>query len=408
MRVVHDRCCGLDVHKKTVVACVLTSKTKETRTFGTMTRDLLGLAEWLQAEKVSHVVMESTGVYWHPVMNILEGRSFELLVVNARHVKAVPGRKTDVKDAEWLADLLRHGLLRSSFVPDRGQRELREMVRYRRTLIQNRAQLVNRIQKVLEGANIKLGDVASDVMGASGRSMLKELAKGKKDAVAMAELAQSNLRTKKEQLAEALTGSVGSHQRYMLKSLMRLVEQLENEIAELDEEVEKRTRPFRAAITLLDEIPGIGQHTAEEILAETGVDMTRFPTPEAFASWARLCPANNESAGRRRNTSTGQGNKWLRTALVEAVLGAARASRAKPNFFAARYSRLAGRLGARKAAIAVAHSLLVAIYHMLRNGSHYEDLGPRHWEEHHREALAKRTVSRLEKLGYRVAIEGVA
>jgi transposase len=262
--------------------------------------------------------------------------------------------------------------------------------------------------KLLEGANIKLGDVASDVMGASARAMLKQLAAGKTDTRAIAELAQSNLRTKKEQLAEALSGSVGPHQRYMLKSLIRLVEQLEDEIDDLDQEVEKRMRPFRAAIALLDEIPGIAQHGAEEILAETGVDMSRFETADHFASWARVCPGNNESGGKRHPTSTGQGNPWLRTALVEAALGAVRAGRAHPTFFAARYARLVARRGSKRAAMAVAHSLLIAIYHMLHDGAHFEDLGARHWDEHHREALAKRTVHRLEQLGYRVTIEEVA
>jgi len=408
MKAVHQRCCGLDVHKKTVVACVLSGKGRETRTFGTMTRDLLELAVWLEKERVSHVAMESTGVYWKPVFNILEGRRFQLLVVNARYVKAVPGRKTDVKDAEWLAELLRHGLLRPSFVPDRPQRELRELVRYRRTLIQEKARLITRIQKLLEGANIKLGDVASNVMGLSGRAMLKELASGNRDAAAMAELAMSNLRTKRAELEQALTGSVGPHQEFLLHSQIRMVEQIETELEAIDEEVEKRMLPFAAAVDLIDAIPGIGRHGAEQILAETGTDMTRFASPEHFASWARVCPGNNESGGKRHNTSTGLGNPWLRSALIEAALGAVRAGRAHPNFFAARYRRLAGRRGTRKAAMAVAHSILIAIYHMLRDGAHFEDLGATHWDEHHRESVARRSVHRLQQLGYRVTIEEVA
>ena len=325
--------------------------------------------------------------------------------MNARHIKAVPGRKTDVKDAEWIADLLQHGLLKASFIPDRAQRELRELVRYRRTLIQERARLVTRVQKILEGANIKLGDVASDVMGTSGRAMLKELAAGNTDVVAMAELAQSNLRKKREQLAEALTGSVGPHQRFLLESQIRLIEQTEVEIDAINHQVEEQMRPFEAALGLLDEIPGIGRHSAEQILAETGVNMQRFPTAAHFASWARVCPGNNESAGKRRSASTGVGNPWLRSALIEAVLGAVRASRAKPNFFAARYHRIAGRRGSKRAAMAVAHSMLVAIYSMLRDGTHFEDLGPNHWDQRHRTAVVRRTVARLEKLGFRVTIE---
>ena len=408
MRTVHERCCGLDVHKKTVVACVLTSGGRETRTFGTMTHELLQLASWLEQERVSHVAMESTGVYWRPVFNLLEGRAFELLVVNARHVKAVPGRKTDVKDAEWLAELLRYGLMRASFIPDRAQRELRDLVRYRRTLIQEKARLITRVQKLLEGANVKLGDVASNVMGMSGRAMLKELAAGNTDADQIAQLALSNLRSKRDRLAQALAGSVGPHQQFLLGQQIQLIEVIESQLEAIDTEVEARMRPFQSAIDLIDEIPGIARHGAEQIIAEIGVDMSRFPTAGHFASWARVCPGTHESAGRRRNTSTGTGNPWLRSALVEAALGAVRAGRSHPNFFGARYSRLAGRRGAKRAQMAIAHSMLVAIYHMLRDGAHFLDLGPAHWDDHHRESVAQRSVRRLEQLGYRVTIESAA
>lgn len=396
MEVVHERCAGLDVHKRTVVAAVKTSAGTETRTFGTMTRELLELAEWLESERVSAVAMESTGVYWMPVFNLLEDRAFEVLVVNARHVKAVPGRKTDVKDAEWLADLLRHGLLRASFVPDRAQRELRELVRYRRTLIQERARLVTRVQKVLEALNVKLSSVASDVMGKSGRAMLKQLVAGNTDAAAMAELAQSNLRIKRGELAEALAGSVRSHQRFLLRQLIDLIEVHESQIEELNREVEQRMRPFESPIELIDQIPGIGRQSAEQILAETGIDMSRFPTAQHFASWARVCPGTKESAGIRRPAGTGQGNPWLRSALIEAALGGVRAGRTKPTFFAARYARIASRRGAKKAQMAIAHSMLVAIYHILRDGTHYEDLGPKHWDERHKQQVATSSVRRLE------------
>jgi len=404
MKAVNEVCCGLDVHKKTVVACVLTSRTRETRTFGTMTHELLELADWLEDVKVTHVAMESTGIYWAPVFNLLEGHSYQLMVVNARHVKAVPGRKTDVKDAEWLAELLRHGLLKPSFIPDRPQRELRELVRYRRTLIQERARLTTRVQKLLEGANIKLGDVASNVMGMSARAMLKELAAGNRDTTAMSELALSSLKAKKPQLKQALTGSVGPHQEFLLQSQIRLFEHIEAEIEAVSAEVEERMRPFEPALALIDEIPGIGRRGAEQILAETGVNMSRFPSPEAFASWARVCPGNNQSGGKRHNASTGQGNPWLRSALIEAALGAARAGRTRPNFFSARYSRLAAHRGSRKAAMAVAHSILIAVYHMLRDGTYFKDLGPGHWDDHHREAVARRSVERLRRLGYAVTI----
>jgi len=337
--------------------------------------------------------------------NLLEDRDFELMVVNARHVKAVPGRKTDVKDAEWLAELLRHGLLRASFVPDRAQRELRELVRYRRTLIQEKARLVTRVQKVLESSNIKLGSVASDVMGKSSRAMLRELVAGNTDVTAMAELAESNLRFKKGQLEEALVGSIGPHQRFLLRQLIDLVEVHETQIEELNQEVEQRMRPFEAALELVDQIPGIGRRSAEQILAETGVDMSRFPSAAHFASWAKVCPGNKESGGKRQYASTGAGNPYLRTALIEAALGAVRAGRTQPNFFSARYRRLASRRGPKRAAMAVAHSMLVAIYHMLRNGEHFEDLGPHFHDEQHRDRVVRRTVQRLEELGYRVTIE---
>jgi transposase len=405
VRPVYERCSALDVHKKTVVACAITPEGQETLTFGTMTDDLQRLAEWLKAKGIRVVAMESTGVYWKPIFNVLEVEDFELVVVNARHTKAVPGRKTDVKDAEWLADLLRHGLLRASFIPDRWQRELRELVRYRKTLVEERSRLITRVQKLLEGANIKLGDVASDVMGQSGRAMLKELAAGKTDTHAMAELAMSNLRNKRPQLERALSGSVGKHQRFMLDSLIRLVEELEDEIEGINEEVEKRVRPFRAALALLDEIPGIGQRSAEQILAETGVDMSRFPTAAHFASWARVCPGNNESAGKRGYASTGGGNPYLRTALVEAALGAVRAGRSQPNFFSARYQRLASRRGPKRAAMAVAHSILIAIYRMLKDGAHFHDLGPNFHDTQRRDRIVRRSVQRLENLGYRVTIE---
>ena len=405
MRTVHERCAALDVHKKTVVACAVTPEGQETVTFGTMTRDLLGLADWLVEKGVTAVAMESTGVFWKPIFNILESHDFELVVVNARHVKAVPGRKTDVKDAEWLADLLRHGLLRPSFIPDRWQRELRELVRYRKTLVEERARLITRVQKLLEGANVKLGDVASDVMGMSGRAMLKEMAAGNTDVAAMAQLARSSLRTKRPQLEQALTGSVGAHQRFMLESLISLVESVEAEIDIVNLEVETRTRPFQAAIDLIDEIPGIGQRSAEQILAETGIDMSRFPTAAHFASWARVCPGNNQSAGKRHYASTGSGNPYLRTALVEAALGAVRAGRTKPNFFSARYHRLASRRGPKRAAMAVAHSILVAIYRMLSDGSHFVDLGPNHDDEKRKERFVRRSLKRLEEMGYRVSIQ---
>ncbi len=405
MRPIYERCCGLDVHKKTVVACRLTPEGSQTRGFGTMTGELIQLRDWLLEAGVTHVAMESTGVYWKPVFNLLEDQGMELMVVNARHVKAVPGRKTDVKDAEWLAELLQHGLLKASFIPDRESRERRELVRYRRSLVEQRAHLVQRIQKLLEGANIKLGDVASDVMGVSGRAMLQALAAGVDDPAAVAGMAKTALRNKIPELERALTGSVREHQRFLLRSQFRLLESIETEIAALDEEVAERMRPFQTALDRLDEIPGIGRRAAEQILVETGTEMSRFPTSGHFASWARVCPGNNESAGKRQYASIGGGNRWLRTALLEAAWTVSHSR--KPTFFTARYRRLAARRGRKRAAVAIAHSLLIAVYHVLKDGVVFQDLGPTHFERRNQEAIVRRTLHRLEALGYKVTVEAM-
>jgi transposase len=307
MEGVNERCCGLDVHKKRVVACVITPHGQETRTFSAMTPGLLELADWLEQCGVSHVAMESSGVFWKPVYNLLEGLDSTLLVVNARHMKAVPGRKTDVKDAEWNADLLRHGWLRGSYIPERPQRELRELVRYRRSLIRQRAQVVHRIQQVLEGANIKLSSVATNVVGVSGRAMLEALVSGNDDPEALAELARGKLQQKRPALVEALKGLMGPHQRLMLQSQLRHLDFLREEIGRLDQEVADRLRPFEEALQRLDEVPGIGRRSAEEVVAEIGPDMRPFPTAAHLASWARVCPGNNESAGKRKSGRTGHG-----------------------------------------------------------------------------------------------------
>lgn len=405
MQVVHERCSGLDVHKKTVVACVRTDQGQQTRTYGTVTRELLRLCDWLQQERVSAVAMESTGIYWKPVFNLLESLDVELLVVNAQHIKAVPGRKTDVKDAEWIADLLRHGLLKASFIPDRGQRELRELVRYRRTLIDERSDVVRRIQKMLEGANIKLGDVASDVMGVSGRAILWALAEGQSEPDQLSQLAKTSLRRKRAELGLALEGSMGAHQRSMLGRQLRHVEFLEDQIKEVSEEVEERMRPFQAAIERIDEIPGLGRRSAEAILAEIGVDMSRFPSAKHLCSWARVCPGTNESAGKRRSGATGKGNPWLRPALVEAAWSA---SNQKGTYYHALYRRLAARRGPKRAIVAVAHALLTAVYYILRDGVVHRDLGADHFDRLDREAVVRRNVRRLEKLGYHVSLQPMA
>lgn len=405
MDVLYERCVGLDIHRDTVVACLITPEGRELRTFGTMTEDLLGLADWLTGHGVSHVAMESTGVYWKPIYNLLEGTGLELLVVNARHIKAVPGRKTDVRDAEWIADLLRHGLLRGSFIPDRPQRELRELVRYRRRLIEERSREAERLHKTLEGANVKLGAVASDILGVSGRAMLEALVAGRDDPEALAALAKGRLRDKHDRLVAALRGLVGPHQRRLLAAQLRHIDYLDAEIASLSAEIEERMRPFDPAIELADAIPGVGRRTAEAILAEIGADMTRFPSDAHLASWARMCPGTDESAGKRGSGATGRGNKWLRAALTEAARAAART---KGTYLATQYHRLVGRRGKNRAAVAVGHTILVALYHMLRDGVTYEDLGPLYFDERDRRATVRRAVTRLEALGYRVTLETAA
>lgn len=402
MEVIHERCAGLDVHKRTVVACVITPEGQQTRSFSTMTRGLLELADWLLERKVSHVAMESTGVFWKPIYNLLEGLELTLLVVNAAHIKAVPGRKTDVKDAQWIADLLRHGLLRGSFIPERPQRELRELVRYRRTLLRQRAQVINRIQQVLEGANIKLSSVASNIVGVSGRAMLQALVAGEEDPQALAALAKGRLREKAPALEEALRGRIGPHQRLLLRSQLRHLDFLDAEIGQLDQEVAARMGPFEAALQVADGIPGVGLCTAQEVLAEVGTDMSRFPTAEHLASWARVCPGNRESGGKRKSGRTGRSNPWLRSALIEAARAAARS---KNSYLAAQYHRLAARRGDKRAVVAVAHSILVILYHLLRRGTTYQDLGSNYFDARDRQAAVRRSVRRIERLGYKVTLE---
>lgn len=400
MEVVYPRCCGLDVHKKTVTACVITPEARETRTFSTMTRDLIHLGDWLRELKVTHVAMESTGVFWKPVYNILEDE-FSLLLVNARHIKAVPGRKTDVSDAEWIGDLLRHGLVRASFVPERAHRELRELVRYRRGLINDRSEVVNLIQKVLEGANIKLASVATDVVGVSGRAILEAMIKGVEDPKVLAEMAKGRLRTKHASLEESLHGLFGSAQRTLLQSQLRHLDFLNGEITRLSDDIVGRMGHLEEAIQKLDTIPGMGRQTAQEVLAEIGPDMSRFPTPDNLASWAKVCPGINESAGKRRSASSGHGNPWLRSSLVQASWAAVRA---KHNYLASMYHRIAPRRGAKRAILAVAHCILTGIHFMLRKNTDWQDLGETYFDERHRERVVNRAVRRLENLGYTVSL----
>ncbi|MDE3075808.1 MAG: IS110 family transposase [Chloroflexota bacterium] len=404
MNVVNERCAGLDIHKKTIAACVIVpgrdgAPGKQVRTFGTMTDDLLALADWLTSEDVTHVAMESTGVFWKAPYNLLEA-DFTLLLVNPQHIKAVPGRKTDVKDCEWIADLLRHGLLRASFVPNREHRELRELTRYRTSLVRERADEVNRVQKTLEGANVKLASVATDILGKSGRQMLDALVAGSTDTAAMAQLAQRRMRSKIPQLERALAGRFGEHQRFLVTRQLAHIDFLDGEIATVSAAVEERLRPFQAELDRLDSIPGIDRRNAEVIVAELGTDMSRFPTYRHLASWARLCPGNNESAGKRKSGKTGRGNPWLRTALVQAAQAAGHTS----TYLAAQLHRLTSRRGQKKAVVAVAHTILIIAYHVLKNPAMYAELGKHYFDERDRDAIKDRLVRRLKTLGFDVAL----
>lgn len=401
MEVLYPGCCGLDVHKKTVVACVITPKVKETCTFSTMTSDLIKLMEWLVKCEVTHVAMESTGVYWKPIYNVLENH-FTLLLVNAKHIKNVPGKKTDVKDAEWIADLLRHGLIKGSFVPEREQRELRELTRCRRSLLHERSRVINRIQKALEGGNIKLSSVASDIVGVSGRAILEAMVDGVSDPKVLANMSKGILRNKRASLEEALKGIMGEHQKTVLATHLRHLDFLDGEISRLDEEVTRRMDKFKEILDKLDEIHGADRRSAEEIIAEIGVDMSHFASASHIASWAGLCPGNNQSGGKRGKGKTRNGNPWLCSTLVQVARGSARS---KGNYLSAQYHRLVGRRGDQRAIVAVAHSILVIIYNMLKKGTSYQDIGAQYFDERDKEHVLSRFVKRIEALGYKVDLQ---
>lgn len=401
MEVLYPRCCGLDVHKKIVAACVVTPEGREILTFSTMTGDLLKLKQWLVKCKVTHVAMESAGAFWKPIYNLLEG-SFNLLLVNAQHIKAVPGRKTDIKDAEWIADLLRHGLIRGSFVPDRNQRELRELTRYRRSLIHERTREVNRIQKVLEGANIKLSSVATNVVGISGRAMIEAMVNGVDDPRVLADMARGALRRKKASLEKALQGLISEHQRMMLNIQLQHLDFLDKQIAQLDDEIGRRMQQFHEAVERLDSIPGMDSRSAEEVVAEIGTDMSRFPTAAHLASWAGLCPGNNKSGDKRKSGRTRHGNCWFRSTLVLAARATTRRSK---NYFSALYHRIVRRRGDKRAIIAVAHSIAVIIHTLLSKSMVYQDLGALYFDERDHEHLVRRSLQRIEALGYKVSLQ---
>lgn len=405
MQVRFERVCGLDVHRDSIMACVRvpapgSERREEVRSFGTTTSDLVTLRDWLKAHGVTHVAMESTGVLWKPVYYLLEGE-FTVLLVNAAHIKNVPGRKTDVKDSQWIAELLECGLLSASFVPPPPIRDLRDLTRYRTELVQNRTREVQRLHKVLQDAGIKLSSVASNIMGVSGRTMVQALIQGTQDPTVLADLARGVLRKKLPALRKALEGRFRGHHGFLAGEILSLIDYLEESIERVTQQIEECLRPFAEERERLETIPGIKGKTAAVVVAEIGVNMKQFPSAKHLASWAGLCPGNNESAGKHRRTKTRKGDGWLRAALVEAALAAIRS---RETSFSGQYSRLRSRLGHKKAVVAVAHSMLVVIYQVLSTGKTYHELGRDYYEKIYKRTAQERLVRQLERLGYNVTL----
>lgn len=406
MEAIIERCCGLDVHESTVVACLLTGPAnkkpkKETRTFKAFTRDLHALRDWLSAEGITHVAMESTSVYWMPVYAILE-EDFELVVGNAQHIKNVPGRKTDTSDALWIADLLRHGMLRRSFVPPQPIRDLRDLTRYRRTLVDSRSAECNRLIKVLEMASIKLAMVCSEVLGVSGTLMIRELIKGNTDKSKMSQLAKGRLRNKLAELELALDGNIREHHRQLLKMQLDRVDQLDADVAKVDAALEERLKPYEKQVKLLCQIPGVDRILATVIIAEVGADMSAFPTEGHLAAWAGVCPGNNESAGKKLGGKRRKGNVHLTTALV---LAAHAAAKQQGTYLKDKYWRLKSRRGARRAAVAIGRKILIIAYNMMKTGKNYVELGEAYLDAADEASVRDNIVRRLQRLGYEVRLE---
>lgn len=403
MELMHSRCAGLDVHKDSVVACVRVHQDDrvrhEVRTFGTTTSSLLELARWLADNSCSHAVLESTGIYWKPVWHVLAGAGLKLVLANAEHVRNVPGRKTDVKDAVWLADLLAHGLVASSFVPPEPIVELRDLTRTRRQLVRQRVRHVQRIQKTLEDANVKLDSVISDVLGKSGRAMIEAIIAGQTDPIELVKLANTRLRAPREQIIEALRGRVTPHHRMMLRLHLEQVDATEATIDQIDTEVGRLLEPFRSEVTILKSMPGVSDQVARTLIAEVGADMRQFPTAAQLVSWAGLCPQLRESAGKRKSTRVRKGAPWLKPVLVQAAWAAVRK---KDSYLRSQFYRLKTRRGPKKAIVAVAASMLKAAFHMLTDGTFYRDLGADHFDRSSKEKVTKRLVRRLTELGYNV------
>jgi transposase len=406
MEVLHQRCTGLDVHKKNVVAAIrLVEGDKvitEVRTFATTIAGLTALSDWLCENRCTHVAMEATGVYWKPVWHVLADTEMQLVLANAAHVKNLPGRKTDVSDAGWLADLLAHGLIRGSFVPDGPTQEFRVLLRTRKQLVREQTRHVQRIHKTLEDGNIKIQSELSDMLGKSGRAILNAIIAGETDAVRLAALAHPGVKSPKEKLQEALRGRVTAHHRFLLKLHLAQIDQLDSAITAIDSEIEAHLAPFRTAVEIVSTIPGVGLLSAQVIVSEIGTDMSRFPTAAHLLSWAGLCPRNDESAGKRRSNRMRKGAPWLKTTLIECAWAA---KRKKDSYLQAQFLRLRSRRGPQKAICAVAASILRAVYHMLKDGTLYQDLGADHFVRRSKTTHAQRLVKRLEHLGYAVNIK---
>ena len=409
MEVLHAHCAGLDVHKDSVVACVRhmadSKVTTVVKTFKTTTQELMALSDWLSAEGATHIAMEATGVYWKPVWHILSDGEFELILANAAHVKNVPGRKTDVNDATWLADLMAHGLIRASFVPDEPTQQMRDLLRTRKQMVRERSSHVQRIQKTLEDANIKLDSVVTDILGLSGRRIIEALIAGQTMPQALASLAHRRIHASTDELEASLRGRVTAHHRFLLKLHLDQIDALDAAIASIDKEVDGQVEPFRAAIERLTTIPGISRLAAQVLVSEIGIDMSRFETAGHLISWAGLCPRNDESAGKRRSNRMKKGAPWLKTTLIQCAWAA---SRKKNSYLQAQYLRLRSRRGSKKAVCAVAASILTAAYHMLQNGTFYEDLGSNHFDQRAKGKQVLRLVNRLQNLGYTVEITPLA
>ena len=398
MEVVYRCCCGIDVHKKVIVACLVNGGEQELREFGTTTSEIKSLANWLTESGCEMIAMESTGVFWKPLYNLFELMDLNAMVVNAAHMKALPGRKTDVKDAEWIADLLRHGLLKASYIPSREQRELREITRYRKSLTEERCREVNRLQKILEGANIKLDSVVKDITGKSARKLLQRIIDDDiPDSEEVSKLVHGRMRPKLDQIVASIEGITTPLQRKLLAQIIDHIDDLNRRIGELDKLVQEYMTEYEAAIEAIDEIPGIARRSAEVILAEIGLDMGRFPSAAHLCSWAGVCPGNYQSAGRRKHGKTTKGNSALKTILTQCAKSA---RTAKNSYFSAQYQRIAARRGKNRATLAVAHSILIAIYHILKNKTAFQDLGSDYYDSFNRDRKINSYLKRLKALGW--------